>query len=113
MQRLNQRFLDPHGKTLLVFSSKVQFHFCVDSVDPFVVVFEVERTQSMVHHPETPAGVQLGHLSKLHPDGLIIFRFGFVANNRRRGAHQFTGLAKADCITLTSVGNGLSLLARP
>lgn len=67
----------------------------------------------MIHHPKTPTAVQLRHPPQLYTDGFVIFRLGFVANNGRGGANQFAGLTKADRMTLTSVGDRLSLLARP
>ena len=113
VQRLKQGLLNSQGKTPFVLSAKVQFHLCVDSVDSFVVVLEIERAQSVVHHPETPTAMQFSHLPQLCSNGFILLGLGFVANNGRRGANQFAGLAKTDCIALTSIANRLPLLARP
>lgn len=81
MERLDQRLLNSCGKALLVFSSQVQFHFGVDAVNAFVIVFVVKCTQSIIHHPKTPATVQVCHLSQLLTDRFIVFRLWLVAHN--------------------------------
>jgi hypothetical protein len=86
--------LNSHRKALFVLAAKVQFHFRVDAVDAFMIVKKAHGSQTMVHHPEAPAAMQISHLPELLPDGLIVFWLGFVANNRWVGAKQVAGPTK-------------------
>ena len=113
VQRLHQGFPYPQGEAFLVLPAQVQPHLGVDAVDALVVVPEVQGAQTVVHHPEAPTTVHVGHLPQLRADRLVVFWPGFVANDRGRGAHQSAGLAKAGPMALTSMGDRLPLLAGP
>jgi hypothetical protein len=70
--------------------------------------------QMIMHHPKSPAVVDLSQLTEFVPD-LLVFRFGFclVVIHRWLNAEQLKGLPQTDAKLLSAAVYQLSLFSRP
>jgi len=65
-----------------------------------MIVGVVQGTQSVIHHPEAPAAVEIGHLPKLFAHWFIIFGLRLIADYGWVGTYQFADLSKTDGMLL-------------
>ena len=59
-------------------SPEVEPHLGINPVHPFVVPQVVQATQVAMHHPESPAVVNLGEFRETPSHHMIIIRLWFV-----------------------------------